>query len=95
MKPPRRIFKYSLIQAPAPQTVVMPADAIVVKFGVDPDGLLCVWASVQPDNPSKIHALQLTWTGDDVPLAGTYVDSTIQGSLVWHLFALPNDLEVA
>jgi len=81
----KTIWKRS-IPYPGNYTVELPKPAIIVKFGLDPAGELCVWAEVEPEERLFRRDFCIIGTGHGVPEGKEYFDSVTKGDYVWHLY---------
>jgi hypothetical protein len=89
----RTIYKYPLllIQAATGQSIVMPRGAEIRLVGVDPRGVSCIWAEIDPA-PEIVKEQRTFWlygTGHAIGFDGQglkYVGSWVQEEFVWHLY---------
>ena len=81
----KAIHKYPLTS----QTnyVSLPSGAKVVHFGLDPMGVLCMWAIVELSAPAITRRYVILQTGQQA-INGTmqYLGSCMVGPYMWHLF---------
>lgn len=93
------IWKFSLAIRNGPQEVGMPRRAIILDcLHQDPhqerDGLLQLWALVNPNMPLEIRTFRIYGTGH--PIADEQVDQLahiatvpmLDGRLIWHVFEI-------
>jgi hypothetical protein len=70
-------------------TLALPRRAQFLHAGFH-DGVPCLWALVNPDNPPDVHHFRIYGTGhaieEDVALDGKHLATFSQGYFVWHLF---------
>jgi len=81
----KRIFKYEL-DAAVCQRIMMPKGATILSVQWQ-HGVLCMWASVDPESPPELRHFVLAGTGDLTP-DGPFLQ-TLQangGGIVLHLF---------
>ena len=89
---PSVIYKYPL--APAAPAVVehmIPRGATLLSVGLDPHGVLCLWALVDPEHTKMRRKFLTVGTGQNTPLLDTiihvgFVGSVLQPPFVWHIF---------
>ena len=85
----RTIWKYGLIIDDS-QTIKIPIGFKILSCKIQ-HGELCLWCLVQPDN--MIGELNIDIYGTGLPLPrrnlGTYIDSVVDGSKVWHVYHRP------
>jgi hypothetical protein len=67
-------------------TVPLPDDAVVVHAGLDPQGVPCLWARLDPNAPRTDRVFHLRGTGHPVPDDLHHIASFVNGPFVWHLF---------
>lgn len=84
------IYKYPLNNIPGGNIIEMPEDAQILKLGYDPNGVLCIWAFVQPDLPKKNKTILLAGTGwpfeKEEWMKLHYINTVNDGPYVWHAF---------
>lgn len=68
------------------QVVKMPAMAEVVHVGLDPLGVPCIWAKVDPAGERIDYPVYITGTGAPLPesTAVQHLGSFVQKPWVWH-----------
>lgn len=85
-----RVFKYDLDATPD-QRLLMPLGAKVLDAQVQ-NGVLCVWAAVDPNAQPEVRRFRLIGTGEEVPSDAIGHVVTFQASgphgeaFVFHLF---------
>lgn len=90
------IHKYEL--EPGANVVLMPRDAQVLTVQVQ-RRVPCMWAKVDPTQPTEPRTFAIYGTGHDVPAdprlryVGTFQQA--EGALVWHVFELPAEAAAA
>ena len=83
----RTIHKYPL-DLVTTQAVRMPAGAIILHTGLDPQGQLCVWAQVDTAKPTEPTPVWVIGTGQTIPKeALIHIASAVVGRSVWHVYA--------
>ena len=74
------------------QTLMVPDPARVRHVGLDPNGVACLWAEVDPDAERVAMQVRIVGTGGQVPQgSGEHIGSFLGGAYVWHVYALSND----
>lgn len=92
------IWKFP-IMAPGTCSIEMPADAKIVSAGLDSDGLVCVWAEVNPEATFKERHFAAIGTGWKIPCVAleksTYLGHVLtQSGFVWHIYEVGRQLEL-
>lgn len=90
------IWKYEIEPDFVNQVYMMPAESVILSFGLDANNNLCFWARVNDAAPMVEHAVACIGTGWPLETifnerANKYVcfiGSVTHGSYVWHLFDL-------
>lgn len=81
------IFKYHI--SPGQKFIDSYEGANIISAGIDPEGDLCVWAIVNPENePEKINILCIG-TGWELPIANKsfrFVGTVKHEIYMWHIF---------
>lgn len=88
--PVRTVWKYQMRFA-GEIRLEMPEGAEIVHVGLDPGGVLCAWAIVEPSRPKGTKILRIFGTGHEVPLWAnrrSHVGTFLDGPYVWHVFDL-------
>ena len=89
-----RIFKYPIIPGEATQEIEVPAYAVMVSGGLDANGQLCIWMSVDDKQEQTekrlIYCIGTGWPLDliirnDYPKFD-HLATVADGPYVWHLF---------
>ncbi len=62
----------------------MPTGAIIRHVAVQ-NGIVCVWAEVDPDAPIEVRTFEIFGTGWN-NINGTYIATYFAGPFVWHLY---------
>lgn len=82
----KTIYKYP-IQITDEQEITMPIGAEVIHAGLDPQGMPCLWAKVESDNPTEDVSVLVVGTGNPIMFhTERHVGSFVQGPFVWHVF---------
>ena len=83
------IWKYEL-EITDRQEFKMPGIAEVLSAGLDPKGVPCVWAKVQPGSPELCVRLAIVGTGNPMVEATPwkFIGSFVHGPFVWHVFVV-------
>jgi hypothetical protein len=70
------------------QELNMPGEAKILSVGLDPSGVPCVWAMVQPGKTERRFHVHIVGTGNPAESAvgQRFVGSFVQGPFVWHVF---------
>ena len=81
------IWKYEL-EITDRQDIKMPGEAKILSAGLDPSGVPCVWAMVQPGAIERRFSVHIVGTGNPAENAvgERFVGSFVQGPFVWHVF---------
>ena len=84
------VWKYE-IRVADEFTVEMPRMSQVIHVAVQ-DGTPCMWALVDPDQPTRLRMFHIRGTGHPVDPDLVYIGSwmELRGRLVWHLFGAIN-----
>lgn len=83
------IYKYPLTVGG--QYVKMPLQSKLMNVGLDPQGELCIWAIVDPDQPLIEIVFGVFGTGQEISEKvdlGRYLGSVTSGQFVWHVFLI-------
>jgi len=85
----KKIYKYELALKDS-QQIEMPVGAKILYTAVQNDQI-CLWALVQPENPTQEREVRIFGSGHDVPDAITerhYYGTILMqnGQFVWHIF---------
>lgn len=79
------VYKYP-IQRGDSQWVAMPHGAKPLHVGLDPNGILCLWALVEESKPMQDRRVYVVGTGHPINFNAHYVGSVNDGPYVWHVF---------
>jgi thioredoxin reductase len=81
------IYKYQL-EIVDEQTLELPYDSTFIHVGLDPNGLPCIWATVDTEQQGRsVKTIFIVGTGRPIPDAAFfYLNSFNQGQFVWHVF---------
>jgi len=81
-----KIFKYELDITDL-QIIPMPFGAKCIHAGLDPRGIPCVWAEVNPTNTCVSTTVYVAGTGRPLPEdAKNHIGSFSQGQFMWHVY---------
>lgn len=88
----KTIYKFPLIISDDVQFIEMPGPDKVLHVGLDPSGLPCVWAQVNPGHTRVQVRVRVFGTGHALPndpvfATDRHAGSFVQGPFVWHVFA--------
>jgi len=67
------------------QIVRMPRDAVILSCQFQ-DGILCLWAEVDPLNSRTDRTFAVVGTGHPYDFYGTFIATAQQPPFVWHVF---------
>lgn len=82
----KKVYKYSLPITDR-QTVMLPNGFQVVMVGLDPKGLPCLWAIVDPERTASPETVIIVGTGQPLPDNFVrHIGSFVDGRFVWHVF---------
>ncbi len=80
------IYKYPF-QITGTQELSLPKGAIILHAGLDGGNQPCIWAVVEPSNPSQPQLVYLTGTGGPMPPEPyLHLSTFTQDPFVWHVF---------
>lgn len=83
------IYKYDL-EDKSPQTIELPANAVVLTANDKHGSNLKLWALVDTDEVSERRTISIYGTGhalsSEILNTSHYVNTIFRGSLVWHVF---------
>lgn len=86
----RVIWKFPLAPgAPSRQMVSMPVYARLLSVGLDPQGELCVWAEVDPEEKRRQHVFfTVLGTGHPFPPEpmGPFIGTVSMAPLIFHVY---------
>ena len=66
----------------------MPRGARIVHVGT-PEGVLTLWAEVDPDAEKTLRTFEVFGTGQHIPDHCVHLHTWIEGPYVWHLYEVP------
>lgn len=75
-------YQFALVES---QYVAMPGGAEVLSTGLQ-NGIITIWAKVDPNNPSVAYAFHIVGTGGEVPDNTEFIGTVQQDRFVWHVF---------
>lgn len=85
----RAILKYHISYTAEIDEIEIPSGSKVISAGLDPQGELCIWAIVNPENELELRKFTVVGTGwtmgrelDNWEFIGT----VRQGPYMWHVF---------
>lgn len=79
----KKIFKYAV---PIDGMMILPEGTKVLTVQMQ-DGIMVLWAEVDPGASKRGKIFYLCQTGDDVPEYGNYISTTVSpGGIVWHIY---------
>jgi hypothetical protein len=83
----KTIYKYPLYNVPGINHVSLPANALIVSVGLDPNNALCLWAFVNPKNVAyDIRKILVTGTGFPIVEPSLRFMSTVRiNEYMWHV----------
>lgn len=88
----KTIWKYGLNPASA-WTTRLPAGAVVLSVGFDPNEQLSMWVAVDPDvQDTALRTFCVIGTGHDLPNGCEFLATVRQGSFMWHVFEQVSNL---
>ena len=82
----KTIYKYP-IDVIGWQSLNMPAEAMIIHAGLDPQGALCLWAEV--DTEAIMQSVGIVIVGTGHPFNGAmaqHLGTVLQNEFVWHIF---------
>lgn len=79
-----KIFKYPL-KITGKQSIKIPRNHRILSVQVQ-DGILCVWAAVEPEGCTVFREFLIVGTGCDMP-EEEHIATVQDGHLVWHIFS--------
>ena len=88
------IWKYEVEPDFVNQVYNMPAGAVILSFGLDPNDKLCFWARVNDQAPMEAHTVACVGTGwpldtvfnERLDKYVCFIGTVTHGNYVWHLF---------
>lgn len=85
-----RIWKFE-IKLLDRQTVKLPSEFSILSAGMDPDGILCIWAAVNPESLARKIEIIVVGTGHPLPHVGDFIATVKDGPYMWHIFTSAAD----
>lgn len=82
----RTIWKFQL-DISSWQDIDMPEGAEPISAAMQ-DGVLCVWAKVNPDAPRVSKVFAIIATGATLPPNGNFIATVHDHPYVWHVFEI-------
>ena len=80
------IYKYPIPHLDE-QEIQMPLGSEIIRVGLDPREVPCLWAIVDIDKPKAPVRVLTVGTGDVMPsMPYRHIGSFVDGSFVWHIF---------
>jgi hypothetical protein len=73
------------IELTARQVVKFPSGAAILTAGIDPQGVPCVWAAVDPTQPIVDVPVLMIGTGELMPDDSMFVGMIVAGDSVAHI----------
>lgn len=84
------IYKYPIKNYPGKCTININKAHQILKLGHDPNGILCIWAIVDPDSEMTEITINMVGTGwpfeREFFMENIYIDTINDGPYVWHAF---------
>ena len=90
----KTIYKYPIKNYPGTSVININKEYQFLKMGYDPNGVLCIWAYVDPD--TEMDSIKITMIGTGWPMEDNfftesfYIDTVNDGPYVWHAFVVPH-----
>ncbi|KRB22704.1 hypothetical protein ASE05_16110 [Mesorhizobium sp. Root172] len=82
----KTIWKFE-IELSGSQPLFAP-DVRIISAGLDPNGVLCVWGTVDTDKPQRQIEVAVCGTGGTLPQHPLeFVGTVKDGPFMWHVFA--------
>lgn len=85
----KTIYKYP-IQIDREQQILMLEGAEIIRVGLDPRGVPCVWAEVEITNDPEKWEVAIVGTGQTLP-DGKHLGSFLYGEFVWHVYRMNDE----
>jgi hypothetical protein len=79
-----KIYKYPISQLGVTE-LDLPSSSVILSTGLDLSRVLCIWALVNPDNPTKEYKIETVFTGQEPEVCQKFL-GTVTGELVYHVF---------
>ena len=85
----RRIHKYPLVGWEESEiSIPMPEWSDILEVGFDPQGVLCIWALVYPDDEKFLRTFRVYGTGFTVFGEVIHLSTVTDRQFVWHVFEI-------
>lgn len=87
----RCIFKYHISYSAETTKIEMPISSKIISVGLDPQGDLCIWAIVDPEEGKSMREFAVVGTGwpmKDSLEYWTFLGTVKQGPYMWHVFEI-------
>lgn len=83
----KKIYKYPLTGWEQGYVKVeLPEWSDILETGFDPNGELCIWALVEPDNEKYTRTFMVCGTGSSVTDKVIHLASVTDRQFIWHVF---------
>jgi len=83
------IYKYPIPRQSVPTIDMHGESPRVVMVGIDPNGIPCIWAEVDPDAAIVAHDIRTFGTGDSIgETPRNHLGSWVSGPFVWHAYSM-------
>jgi hypothetical protein len=72
----------------ADEEIEMPCTKRILHVGRDPQGQMCIWAMVNPEDPKNKYKISIRGTGHDASDVAhhQFIGTVFDGPYVWHIF---------
>lgn len=84
------IWKFKLALADR-QMISLPHEFRILHVGVDPMGLICLWAAVKKGSAKRDVEIIIVGTGNPLPHVGSFLGTVKFTPFMWHVFTGPGD----
>jgi len=83
----KTIWKFPIKITDNDQYLALPPKRRVLSVGLDPEGIPCIWAEVEPEELKPTVPVQIfvIGTGEEAPNA-LFLGTFVQGKRVWHTY---------
>ena len=83
----RQIYKYPLMGWEDSEiSIPMPEGSEILEAGFDPQGVLCIWVLVYPDDEQFLRTFRVYGTGFEVVGEVIHLSTVTDREFVWHIF---------
>jgi hypothetical protein len=83
----KQIWKFELLNASGTHVRMVRGEFKPRFVGIDPLGIRCIWAELDPDAPEKMVEIAVVGTGHPFPADEfSYVGSFVDAPFVWHVY---------